>query len=259
MPHFKKKTKTWCPRIVLEETGKAHCGKKKKKKIYCKTNQAVLPKTVVSSWRQIFSQILKASSWDLQSFVLRCLWIYFPNTVEFFAFLRTVDPSADTNCCLSYPHWPKSVRIIVFLCKQRIEVNNRSAFILSWPASPLFPFFFRLFDYTTLKSCLWQEISGPGHSVSTPTALYSHRKAIDQDMTGAVCVCVPTVFCTGTHSDETLLEVPVSVLIKTQSSNRGLRKELSWMNKQSGKDVMEVYLFGWGGCYLLELDICSWW
>lgn len=110
----------------------------KKKKIYCKTNQAVLPKTVVSSWRRIFSQILKASAWDLQSFVLRCLWIYFPNTVEFFALLQAVDPSADIKCCLSYPHWPKSARIIVFLCKQRAEVNNRSAFTLPGPASLLY-------------------------------------------------------------------------------------------------------------------------
>lgn len=141
MPYFKKKTKTRCLRVVLEETGKAHC-EGEKNKIHCKTNRAVLPKTLVLSWRQIFSQILKASAWDLQSFVLHCLWIYFPNTVEFFAFLKTVDPSADTNCCLSYPHWPKSVRIIVFLCKQRIEVNNRSAFTLPGPASPLFSFFF---------------------------------------------------------------------------------------------------------------------
>ena len=96
---------------------------------------AVLPKTVVSSWRLIFSQILKASARDLQSFVLRCLWIYFPNAAEFFAFLKTADPSADTNCCLSYPHWPKSGRIIVFLCKERSEVNNRSAFTLPGPAS----------------------------------------------------------------------------------------------------------------------------
>lgn len=50
--------------------------------------------------RQILSQIPKASAWDLRRFVRRCLWIYFPNTVEFFAFLKTVDPSADTNCCL---------------------------------------------------------------------------------------------------------------------------------------------------------------
>lgn len=143
---------------------------KKKKKIYCKTNQAVLPKTVVSSWRQIFSQILKASSWDLQSFVLRCLWIYFPNTVEFFAFLRTVDPSADTNCCLSYPHWPKSVRIIVFLCKQRIEVNNRSAFILSWPASPLFPFFFFGFLITPHSKVIYDR------KYQVPATLSAHQQ-----------------------------------------------------------------------------------
>lgn len=99
--------------------------------------------------RRILSQIPKASAWDLRRFVLRCLWIYFPNTVEFFTFLKTVDPSADTNCCLFFPHWPKSVRIIVFLCKQRIEVNNRAAFTVPGPASPLF------FDETVvLKSCL---------------------------------------------------------------------------------------------------------
>ncbi len=32
--------------------------------------------------------------------------------------------------------------------------------------------------------------TGAGHSVSIPIALYSHRKRIDQDMTGAVCFTV---------------------------------------------------------------------
>lgn len=72
---------------------------------------------------------------------------------------------------------------------------------------------------------------GPRHSVSTPTALYSHRKAIDQDMTGAACVFVLTVFCRGTRSDETLLEVRCS-WSQTHSSNRELRKGLSWLKEQ---------------------------
>lgn len=115
-------------------------GWQKKKRFMAKQTKLCSRKTLCCSilaWRRIFSQIPKASAWDLRRFVLRCLWIYFPNTVEFFAFLKTADPSADTNCCLSYPHWPKSVRIIVFLCKQRIEVNNRSAFTVPTPASPL--------------------------------------------------------------------------------------------------------------------------
>lgn len=35
-----------------------------------------------------------------------------------------------------------------------------------------------------------------GHSVRIPIALYSHRKAIDQDMAGAVCfnVCFESYF-----------------------------------------------------------------
>lgn len=39
--------------------------------------------------------------------------------------------------------------------------------------------------------------TGDGHSVSIPIALYSHRTAIDQDMTGAVCfsVCFYSYFC----------------------------------------------------------------
>lgn len=145
---FQKEDKDMMPSCRVEGDREGPLWKKKiNKKIYCKTNQAVLPEPVLSSWRQIFSQILKALAWDRPSFVLCCLWIYFPNTVEFFAFLKTGDPSADTNCFFSSPHWPKSVRIIVFLCKQRIEVNNRSAFTLPGPASPVFshsffPFFF---------------------------------------------------------------------------------------------------------------------
>lgn len=182
MPCFRRKTKTWCLRVVLKETGKAHCGTKKiNKKIYCKTNQAVLPEPVLSSWRQIFSQILKALAWDRPSFVLCCLWIYFPNTVEFFAFLKTGDPSADTNCFFSSPHWPKSVRIIVFLCKQRIEVNNRSAFTLPGPASAVFSHsFFPFF------------LGGGSFLIRRSRVVYDRKYQVPANLSAHQRPCIPT-------------------------------------------------------------------
>lgn len=73
-----------------------------------KKQPSVLPQPYdrVSFMSQLFGRILKALTWDLPPFVLSCLWVYFLSTIEFFSFLKTaktVDPSADTECCLSHP------------------------------------------------------------------------------------------------------------------------------------------------------------
>lgn len=152
----------------------------RKKRFMAKQTKLCSQKNVCCSflaWTRIFGQIPKASAWDLRRFVLHCLWIYFPNTVEFFAFLKTVDPSADTNCCLSYPHWPKSVRIIVFLCKQRIEVNNRSAFTVPRPASPLSLFFF--FSFWLVHAA--QELFMTGSVGSRPLCQHTNSTVFPQE------------------------------------------------------------------------------
>lgn len=56
---------------------------------------------------------------------------------------------------------------------------------------------FWLFDYIAgpcFEMFMTGNRTGAGHSVSIPIGLYSHRKAIDQDMTGAVCFTVCFVF-----------------------------------------------------------------
>ncbi len=70
-----------------------------------------------------------------------------------------------------------------------------------------------------------------GHSVSIPLALYSHRKAIDQDMTGAVCfsVCFDSYFCWKT------LFALIMRLEAASLSPDGLGQNTLSSDKQSGR------------------------
>lgn len=86
-----------------------------------------------------------------------------------------------TPCCL------KTVRIIVFLCKQRCEVNNTSGFSLHAPASAA-----QTFGYSAWSGSKGLFMRGNGTLLVT---LYSCRKVIDQDMTVAFIACFELCFC----------------------------------------------------------------
>lgn len=119
------------PRVGIEADRECPSWMNNTRYIAKQTKASVLPRPCdrVSSSRQLSGRLLEALAWAPKPFVRGCLRVYFLGTIEFFSFSKDCRSLRWYRVLsLPTPHCLKSVRIIVFLCKQRCGVNNRSGF-----------------------------------------------------------------------------------------------------------------------------------